>query len=109
MSSLKLQAGKTFGDEGSARDTRRCLMVPFAAPPDDVGGNGAVNENVDDDGTVMLEILGSCCVDTDMVGFKQQWDGRRNRIGYELIPPQTRGKREVAVLHDVDTRFSSSA
>ncbi len=63
VSSRKLQAGKTLGEEASARDTRRCLMVPF----DDVGGKGAVNENVDDDGTVILAVVVSCCVDVDMV------------------------------------------
>lgn len=66
VSSRKLQAGKTLGEEASARDTRRCLMVPV----DDVGGYGAVNENVDDDGTVMLAVDDSCCVDVDMVDYK---------------------------------------
>lgn len=46
MSSLKLQAGTSLGEEGSASDTRRCFRAEEEA------GKGALNEKVDVEGTL---------------------------------------------------------
>lgn len=42
MSSRKLNAGTSLGDDGSARETRRCFKD---------AGNGALKENVDVEGS----------------------------------------------------------
>lgn len=41
------------GDEGDARETRRCFKAVTAAGVGDEIGNGALNKNVDEDGTVV--------------------------------------------------------
>lgn len=55
VSSRKLHAGKIRGDDGRARDTRRCCLwlsgLNSANGVGPFGGNGAVKENVCDVGT----------------------------------------------------------
>lgn len=65
VSSRKLQAGTSLGEEGSARDTRRCFK---GRQPDDdeAAGNGALNEKVDVEGG--LHIITSA-VDFSMAGM----------------------------------------
>ena len=46
VSSLKLQAEQTLGDEGRARETRRCLMVAWE---DEDSEKGAVKGKGDED------------------------------------------------------------
>jgi hypothetical protein len=62
VSSRKLQAGTKRGEEGKARETRLCLMAEgiggVVAMGDDVEGNGAVKENVDDDGGAQVKSFG---------------------------------------------------
>lgn len=48
VSSRKLQAGTSRGDDWSANDTRLCLSGVFAL--DDDAGKGALKEKVDADG-----------------------------------------------------------
>lgn len=58
VSSRKLHAANWRGDEGKARETRRCCFREgLAEAADDEGGNGAVNENVDDDGGIDPDIV----------------------------------------------------
>lgn len=53
MSSRKLQAGTSRGEDGNASDTRLCLKGACIA--DDDAGNGALNENVDAEGGLHVE------------------------------------------------------
>lgn len=46
VSSRKLQAGTSLGEEGKASDTRLCLI-----DDDEEAGKGALKENVDVEGT----------------------------------------------------------
>ena len=48
MSSRKVHAGNTRGDEGRASETRRWGFTACDVDAAGEGGNGAVNENVDD-------------------------------------------------------------
>jgi hypothetical protein len=47
VSSRKSHAGTRRGEEGNARETRRCLTADVDG--DDEEGKGAVKENVDDE------------------------------------------------------------
>lgn len=49
VSSRKLQAGTSLGEEGSASDTRRCFKGRLLDDAE-AAGNGALNENVDVEG-----------------------------------------------------------
>jgi hypothetical protein len=51
VSSRKFHACTTRGEEGSARDTRLCFKGDAAENEDEEAGNGALNENVEVDGT----------------------------------------------------------
>lgn len=51
MSSRKFHAGNSRGEDGNASETRRCFRDEDALGESD-SGNGAVNENVDDDGSL---------------------------------------------------------
>ena len=61
VSSLKLQAGKTFGEEGRARDTRLCFM-PGCGPLDG-RGKGAVKEKDEEAGKAIFLAKSCCCCD----------------------------------------------
>jgi hypothetical protein len=54
VSSRKLHACTTRGEDGSASDTRRCL----SAVEDEDAGNGALNENVEAEGTLSCGLFG---------------------------------------------------
>jgi hypothetical protein len=49
VSSRKLQAGTSRGEDGNANETRRCLRGECAIA-DEEAGKGALNEKVDVDG-----------------------------------------------------------
>jgi hypothetical protein len=69
ISSLKLHGWTSLGDDGDASDTRRCLSAETAADEGGGGetGNGALNENVEEDGSTPLAPLDwDCCC---AVGF----------------------------------------
>lgn len=69
VSSRKLQAGTSRGEDGNANETRRCLSGECTIP-DEEAGNGALNENVDADGglhAVSFEIVGC----SSMVAMEQ--------------------------------------
>jgi len=71
VSSRKLQAGTSLGEEGSASDTRLCFneeLVEVEAEED--AGNGALNENVEAGSSWSLavgEVIDTRTVDFDMV------------------------------------------
>lgn len=61
MSSLKFHAGKRRGEEGNASETRRCFRGAAELDEEaesDTGGNGAVKENVDVEGSLLLSSAG---------------------------------------------------
>lgn len=59
VSSRKLQAGTSLGDDGSAKDTRLCFKGDSAlADTDDEAGKGALNEKVDAVGG--LQVSSAC-------------------------------------------------
>lgn len=86
VSSRKLHAGKMRGEDGSASETRRC----FASDDVGDGGNGAVNENVDEDGIVDVEGAAEAIV----VGERESASGLRYpggssvEIGWGLSSPR---------------------
>ena len=61
VSSRKLQAGTSLGEEGSAKDTRRCFKGRLL----EGAGNGALNEKVDVEGGVHVI---TSAVDFSMTG-----------------------------------------
>ena len=77
VSSRKSQAGTRRGDEGRARETRRCLRADAdgAETTVDDDGNGAVKEKVDDEGVGMavLSELSSSSLDIK-TGFAVEGD-----------------------------------
>ena len=70
MSSRKLQAGKTRGEDGRARETRRCCFVCEDKALAGDGGYGAVKEKVDENGCADVEGVLEAMVEerTDVVG-----------------------------------------
>jgi hypothetical protein len=99
VSSRKLQTGTSLGEEGSARDTRLCFTEELVEVEDgDEAGNGALNENVEVDGSWSLDVgdgIDPRTADVDMLVVWQMKTAkirdiqgkimkRNQEIGYEV-------------------------
>lgn len=79
VSSRKLHAGNNRGDEGRARETRRCCFELWEfVKVEDGGGNGAVNEKAEVGGSLELAVWLAITVVQEQVGFSASVVGGRS-------------------------------